>query len=143
MRKGRTKLTIALLSLVVAVITYFFAHNEVVRTTEATDPSYKLIKPVAKKLPVKLRLVSSTPKGYRILDKEISTRPTEIIVIGPEAMLEAASTVETALLDVSEATQTVRRTVPLDRVAGMHLSGEPYPIEVVIPIEKVDPLTDG
>lgn len=137
MRKAQTKWMIALLSFVVAVITYFFANNEVVRTTQATDPSYKLIKPIAKKLPVKVRLVSSTPDGYRLIEDGISTRPAEVIVIGPEAMLEAASTVETALLDISEAKQTVRRSVQLDRVAGMHLSGDPYLIEVVIPIEPV------
>lgn len=146
MRKGQAKWMIAFLALIAAVITYFFAHNELVRSTQAVDPSYKLIKPVAKKLPVKVRLVSSTPDGYRLIEDEIATRPSEVIVIGPEAMLESASTVETALLDISEARQTVRRSVPLDRVAGMHLAGEPYLIEVVIPIESdstMEPAANG
>ena len=50
--------------------------------------------------------------------------------------MEEADTAETALVDVSENTKTVTKKIPLESVAGIHLAGEPYSVEVTIPIEK-------
>ncbi len=126
-------------ALVFAIISYTYIRNEIRHTEKkVSDPSYKLIKLTAKSLPLKLRLDSSPPEGYRILEDKVMTQPTHVIVIGPEALLEEAYTAETRILDVSESTKTVVKKIPLENVAGISLSGEPYLVEVTVPIEKIE-----
>lgn len=127
------------LALVLAVVTYLYIHNEMYRIQDRIpDPSYKLIKLTAKKLPVKARLATTPPEGYRILINQVSANPFQVIVIGPEALLEEAQSAETALIDVSENTKTFTRKIALESVAGIHLAGEPHIVEVTVPIEKVE-----
>ena len=59
-------------------------------------------------------------------------------MVGPEALLEEASSAETALVDMSENTKTSVKKIPLESVAGIHLSGEPYLVDVTVPIEKIE-----
>ena len=121
-----------------AIATYFYIHNEMYRLKPAvTDPSYKLIKLTAKTLPLKARLASEPPEGYQIAADEVTTKPDHVIVIGPEALLNEAYTAETAIIDISESTGTVTKRIPLESVAGTHLTGEPYLVEVTIPIRKI------
>jgi len=137
--KGTAFLKIA--ALVVAVMAYFYIHGEIENTEKekkvVSDPSYKLIKLTAKNLPVKVRLESPAPEGYRILEDQVSTTPSQVIVIGPEALLEEARTAETAIVDVSNNTRTATKKIPLESVAGVHLSGQPYLVDVKVPIEKL------
>ncbi|MGH7197371.1 MAG: hypothetical protein ACREH5_01355 [Candidatus Omnitrophota bacterium] len=126
-------------ALLCAAATYFYVHQEIAESEKKIqDPSYKLIKLTAKKLPVKARLAASPPEGHRIVMDQIAAVPAQIIVIGPEALLEEADTAETALVDVSDNTKTVTKKIPLESVAGIHLAGEPYLVEVTVPIEKTE-----
>ncbi len=135
--KGSLFMKIA--ALVCALATYSFIQNEIESSEKkVTDPSYKLIKLTAKNLPLKVRLASDSPEGYRILMDRVSSNPSQVIVIGPEALLEEASNAETALIDVSENTSPVTKRIPLESVAGIHLTGEPYQVEVTVPIEQVE-----
>lgn len=128
-----------LLALFFAFLTYFYIHNEIENTArKAPDPSYKLIKLTAKNLPIKVRLATTPPEGYRILDDQVTTVPPRVIVIGPEALLEEASNAETALIDVSEFTKTTSKKMPLESVAGIHLTDNSYLVDVTVPIEKVE-----
>lgn len=137
MMRGAWLLKLA--ALLCAIATYFYVHREVHRVEEKTqDPSYKLIKLTAKNLPLKTRIAASPPEGYRIVTNKVYTAPRSVIVVGPEALLEEADTAETALVDVSENTKTVTKKIPLESVAGIHLAGEPYVVEVTIPIEKIE-----
>lgn len=124
-----------------AVLTYFYIHQEISTVEEkqkGQDPSYKLIKLTAKNLPIKVRLAASPPEGYRILVDKVSTTPTHIVVIGPQALLEEADNAETGLVDVSEYTKPVTKKIPVENVAGIHLTGEPTIVDVTIPIEKIE-----
>jgi len=123
-----------------AVLTYFYIHQEIITVDErkGQDPSYKLIKLTAKNLPIKARLAASPPEGYRILVDEVRTAPAHIVVIGPEVLLEEADNAETGLVDVSEHTKTTIKKIPVENVAGIHLTGEPTIVEVTIPIEKIE-----
>lgn len=124
-----------------AVITYLYIHHEIgIKESEkkSNDASYKLIKLTAKKLPVKVRLATAPMEGYRIIDEKISMFPQQIVVVGPEALLEGASDAETGLIDVSESTKTVTRNVAIQTVAGISLTGEPLDIQVTVPIEKIE-----
>ena len=135
--KGSWILKVAALAL--AVITYFYIHNELESNEhKAQDPSYKLIKLTAKDLPVKVRLATVPPDGYRILTDQVVSDPTHVIVVGPEALLDEASSAETALIDVSDSTKPVQKKIPLESVAGVHLIGDPYTVEVTVPIEKIE-----
>lgn len=128
-----------IVALIFAVLGYFYIQNEIANSErKVSDPSYKLIKLTAKTLPVKLRLETSAPEGYRIVDDKVKTVPSKVTVIGPEALLEESSVAETAILDVSENTKTTIKRIPLESVGGIHLTGEPYFVEVTIPIEKVE-----
>jgi YbbR domain-containing protein len=128
-----------LLALVFAVATYFYIHHEIEnREKKQTDPSYKLIKLTAKNLPIKVRLATSPPEGYRIVEEKLVKTPQQVVVVGPEALLEEVDTAETALVDVSENTKTVTKKIPLESVAGIHLSDTLYTVEVTVPIEKID-----
>lgn len=128
-----------LLALLFAVSTYFYIHNSIEKASrQAPDPSYKLIKLTAKNLPIKVRLATSPPEGYRIMDDQLTTVPTQVIVVGPEALLDEASNAETALIDVSEFTRTTSKKIPLESVAGIHLTDNSYLVDVVVPIEKIE-----
>ena len=135
--KGRGFLKFA--ALVFALFTYFYIMIEVHHLDsekKSFDPSYKLIKLTAKKLPIKIRLATAPPDGYRIVHEQVAVKPSEMIVIGPEVLLDGASGIETALVDISESTRTVVKKIPLESVAGAHLAGDPYAVEVTVPIEK-------
>jgi len=135
----RSNFVLKVAALLCAIATYFFVHHEISKSEKkAQDPSYKLIKLTAKRLPVKARLATSPPEGYRIVMDQITASPAHIIVIGPEALLEETDTAETALVDVSENTKTVTKKIPLESVAGIHLAGEPTQVEVTVPIEKAE-----
>ena len=137
--KGSAFLKIA--ALAVAVLAYLYIHSEIESTENekkaVSDPSYKLIKLTAKSLPVKVRLEAPAPEGYRIVEEQVSTAPSQVIVIGPEALLEEALTAETAIVDVSDNTRNVSKKIPVESVAGVHLSGQPYLVDVTVPIEKL------
>jgi len=124
---------------VVAVLTYFYIHNEIrsIEEQNAADPSYKLIKLTAKSVPVKVRLNPVVPTGYRALQDQMTVSPQMITVIGPEALFEDAQGAETSRVDVSEYTKTVTKRVPLESVSGIHVVGEPMTVDVTIPIEKI------
>ena len=131
-------------AMVCALVTYFYINNEIRRLSavSAPDPSYKLIKLTAKNLPVKVRLATSPPEGYQLLADKVTTNPSQVVVVGPEALLDEARSAETSLLDFSESTKTVTKKVPLESVAGIHLNGDSYLVEVTVPIEKIEPKTE-
>ncbi len=128
-----------LAALVVAVLTYFYIHNEIrnVEEQNAADPSYKLIKLTAKTVRVKVRLDPAMPAGYRALEDQIVVSPQMITVIGPEALFGDEQGAETSMVDVSEYTKTVTKHVPLESVAGIHVVGEPMTVDVTVPIEAI------
>ena len=135
--KGSGLLKLA--ALFVAVMTYFYIHNEIynVEKNNSTDASYKLIKLTAKALPVKIRLETTPPDGYRIIEDKVAVLPTQVTVIGPEALLESALTAETAIVDISDSTKTIIKKIPIETVAGISVAGESTLVEVTVPIEKI------
>ena len=129
-----------LAALISAVLTYFYINGRILdaeKEKKTQDPSYKLIKLTAKILPVKPRLATAPPEGYRILADQVSTLPSQVVVVGPEALLEEASVAETALIDISENTKTTTKKIPLESVAGIPLAGTPYTVDVTVPLEKI------
>ncbi len=127
-------------SLVTAVSAYWYITNEI-RISEkknANDPSYQLIKLTTKSLKINVRLETAAPEGYRVLENQVSTKPQQVIVIGPSALLERAVSAETAIVDISESTKTITKKIPLESVAGIPLTGEPYLVDVTVPIEAVE-----
>ncbi len=126
-------------ALAVAVLVYFYIHNEISTNEQKfSDPSYKLIKLTAKNLPVKVRFETSPPEGYAILEDSVTVEPNQVVVIGPEALLDDAKTAETGIVDISDSTKTVTKNIPLESVSGIHLAGEPFLIEVTVPIKKIE-----
>lgn len=132
---GLLKLT----AFIVAVLTYLYINYEIYNREKnnAADSSYKLIKLTAKTLPVKVRLETNPPAGYRILEDQVTVSPRQVTVIGPEALLEDAWTAETAIVDVSENTKPIHKFIPLESVAGVHIAGQATPVEITVPIEKI------
>ena len=63
--------------------------------------------------------------------------PGQVMVVGPEALLEEATTAETSIVDISESVKTVTKKIPLESVSGIHLIGQPHLVEVTVPIEKI------
>ena len=127
-------------ALLAAVMTYFYIHNEIdnqEKASHSADASYKLIKLTAKVLPVKVRLETTPPDGYRILEDKVTVTPAQVTVIGPEALLENAWTAETAIVDVSDNTKTVEKHLPIESVAGVHIAGQSTLVDVIVPIEKI------
>ena len=133
-------LILKFLALVSAIVTYTYIHNELyqIKSEITPDQSYRLLKPTAKTLPINVRLATEPPEGYAIVESEVRSVPSHIIVIGPEALLDDASAAETALVDVGDNTRTVKKKIPLESVAGTHLSGDPYFVEVTVPIHKIE-----
>lgn len=126
-------------ALACAVVTYFYIYNELYREKfKAPDPSYKLIKLTAKSLPVKERFASAPPVGYRLVLEDVKVSPNRVTVIGPEALLDEASRVETSFIDLSENTQSGVKKIPLENVAGIHLAGDPQMVEVTVVIRKIE-----
>ena len=137
--KNTWVLKIAALGL--ALLTYAFIQSELrVKEKERKDldPSYKLIKLTAQNIPIKARIAGGPAEGYRVLVDEVAVHPDHVVAIGPEALLQEASSCETALVDASEHTKTFTRSVPLESAAGIHLSGKEYFVDVTVPIQSVD-----
>ena len=126
-------------ALVVAIAAYFYIHHEIDMTERknATDSSYRLIKLTAKNLPVKVRLETQPADGYRVIEDRVTVTPPQVMVVGPEALLEEATTAETSIVDISESVKTVTKKIPLESVSGIHLIGQPHLVEVTVPIEKI------
>jgi len=135
-KKNRPILVIAL---ILAVITYSYVNHAIRRGAQQfQDPSYRLIKLTAKTVPVKVRFASSPPEGYRLLTERVKVTPSQITIIGPEALLDETSSAETAILDISQTTRKITKAIPLESVAGIHLSGKPQIVEVTVPIERLE-----
>lgn len=136
--KGTLILKIA--ALICAVVTYFYINNELSNEAKSrgSDPSYKLIKLTAKSLPIKVRFAAEPPAGYKLLIDEVKIDPVKVTVIGPEALLEDAFNAETSLIDLSDNITTVTKRIPLESVVGIRLAGEPYLVEVIVPIQKIE-----
>lgn len=131
-------LPLLVVSLVLAVITYLYINDSLKRDQrKPQDPSYKLIKLTAKSVPVKVRFTSNPPEGYRLISEMVTVNPSRLVVIGPEALLEGTSSAETAIMDISQSTRKIIKAIPIESVAGIHLAGEPYLVEVVVPIEQL------
>lgn len=129
-----------ILALVCALLTYFQIHQEMkVSEKKVSDPSYKLIKLTTRTLPIRVRLATAPKAGFKIIDSKVTANPKDVFVVGPEALLEATSSADTALIDVSEATKTMVKKIPLESIAGVPLSGDPYLVEVTVPIESTEP----
>ena len=126
-------------ALIVAIAAYFYIHHEIniAEKKTSTDSSYRLIKLTAKNLPVKVRLETQPPEGYRLLEDQVTVMPLNVVVVGPEALLDDAMSAETSIVDISESTKTVTKKVPLESVSGIHLTGDHYMIDVTVPIEKI------
>ena len=130
---------ILVIALILAVITYSYVNHAIqMGAKKFQDPSYRLIKLTAKTVPVKVRIASSPPEGYRLLAERVTVKPSEIIIIGPEALLEETASAETAILDISQTTRKITKALPLESVAGIHLSGKPQIVEVTVPIERLE-----
>lgn len=125
-------------ALVLALLTYLHVHRELYREESRTvDPSYRLIKLSTKKLAINARVGTSPPDGYEVKLDKITVQPSQITVIGPEALLDEASSADTAMIDISSNTKTTVKKIPVEAVAGINVAGEPYMVEVTIPIEKI------
>jgi len=130
---------LAVIALVLSLITYGYVRDGIRRSeTKTYDPSYKLLKLTAKAVPVKVRFASNPPEGYRLISAKVVVNPSTLVVIGPEALLDDASSAETAIIDISQSTQKTVKRIPIESVSGTHLAGEHYMVEVVIPIEKIE-----
>ncbi len=130
---------IILIAFVLAVLSYWYISNQIYKSEEKMiDPSYKLIKLTAKDITVKVRLSASPPEGYQIVAGGVKAEPEKIVVIGPEALLESTTSAETALVDVSDYTKDLLKNIPLENVAGIHLTGDPYFVKVTVPIKKTE-----
>ena len=128
-----------IVALLCAIGMYYFIHNEMYKIEDRKlDPSYRLIKLTAKRLPVKVRVAANPPDGYAYVPEAVTVNPSHIIAIGPEALLDEAMTAETSLLDLSESTRTVTKKVAVENVAGTHVAGESYLVEVNVPIKKIE-----
>ncbi len=128
-----------LAALIAAIATYFYIHHEIdiAEKKNTTDSSYRLLKLTAKNLSVKPRLETVPPDGYRIMADRVTVSPAMVLVVGPEALLDDAMTAETSIVDISENTKTVTKRIPLESVAGIHLTGQSQMIDVTVPIEKI------
>ena len=67
----------------------------------------------------------------------VTVNPSRLVVIGPEALLEGTSSAETAIMDISQSTRKIIKTIPIESVAGIHLAGDSYSVEVIVPIEQL------
>ncbi|MBF0254140.1 MAG: YbbR-like domain-containing protein [Candidatus Omnitrophica bacterium] len=139
MRPPGRNLNFIAVALVLAVVTYVYVHHEVVKDqVMAPDASYRLIKLTAKTVPVKVRFASNPPEGFRLHEARVRVNPQEITIVGPEALLEESAYAETAIVDISQTRQKTTKAIPLESVAGIHLTGEPQIVEVTIPVEPLE-----
>lgn len=138
MKPFRADWKYAAVALALAAITYGYLNQMIRNNAQSQDASYKLIKLTAKSVRVHSRIASTPPEGYRLVEDRITTNPERVTVIGPEALLEEASFAETAIIDVSQTTRRVVKSIPIESVSGVHLSGEPLYVDVTIPIEPIE-----
>lgn len=128
-----------IIALVLACFTYVYINDSLKKTeSRPPDASYRLIKMTAKSVPVKVRFSSSPPQGFKLIPERVTVQPEKITLIGPEALLEETIFAETSIIDTSQATKKFAKAVQLESVGGYQLYGEPYMVEVTVPIDKLE-----
>lgn len=111
-------------------------------TVTPSQVSIRVDRIIEKQFPVQVELEGRLPPGHRVLAS--LTQPDEVIVGGPEAVLNRISEVK-VLVDITGADTPFRRSVPVtvSDAQGQNLSDwlriSPEIVEVLVPVVRDEP----
>lgn len=115
---------------------------KLVEVTSVGEPSEVAlnIEPKAEKfVPIRVRLAGETAPGWR-LDGDPQAVPDSILVSGPRSAVEAADTLNTLPVDITEERAKIQREVSVDTGSGP-LIPEPRRIMVTLHLARADSAT--
>lgn len=131
--------TLKLISLVLALMLWFYIVDELNRGTEEDRQLASRILPsegmMTKKLVIKAVIVGRPRQGYRFIEKKAIISPEFCIVVGKKAMMEKLRFAYTMPIDVSDAVKTIATSIALSPIAPGAYMEETF-VHVIIPVEK-------
>jgi YbbR domain-containing protein len=104
------------LALFLAVVTWAYIVVELQRGTTEEREALQSILPyrmISKRLPVKLNIVGSPGNRHSIHYDGVIVSPSEIVVVGPKAVLGKLTQIETQPIDISGHTRTLSKDISI------------------------------
>lgn len=134
------------ISLIFALITWFYVVNIIEDTTGTKTilakfiPSYSRM--ISKKLFIKAVFTGELQAGYKLKMNDVKIDPPFFIVAGPRHVMNKVEKLETVPIDISKYKKTVINEVQIAPVAPS-VDTEKLLVRVIVPIEKIEPETEA
>lgn len=128
-------------ALFLAVILWMYVVGELGRGTEQEAVFFDRILPykaVAKEVPVKVNLIGQPKPGFRVLNDQITVKPSHCIVMGPKNSLKAIQYLTTQEIDMGELTGSFVRQVKVKSPGQGFIMEKDFFVTVVVPVQKIE-----
>ncbi len=126
-----------LLALLLAIVTWAYIVLELQKSSVEEREIIQSILPyrmISKKVPIELDLIGEPRDGYKVAYNEVVITPSEFVIVGPKAILNDISSIETQPIDITGLTKTLRKDVSIIPPARGVIK-EKF-ITVTVPIHK-------
>ena len=138
---GMQNIGLKLFALVLAVLTWVYVVGEMGKSAEEERSVLYDVFPyrmLVKKITIKPYIVGEPFAGHRVIQSQVTVIPSQILIIGPKAIVEDLAYISTKPIDINEYTKSVSVAVPLAEMGKLKMSDKDT-VTVTIPIEKIEP----
>ena len=126
------------IALVLALALWFYIVSELKKGTEEERRFLSSVLPaegiVSKKLFIRPAIVGHPHFGFYVDDKKVAAVPSYCIVVGAKDLLDKIKYAYTMPIDISGASKSISRSVPLSPIAPGVFTEETL-VQIIIPIE--------
>ena len=128
-------------ALFLAVILWMYVAGELGKGTEQETVLFDRILPyklIAKEVPIKVNLIGQPRPGYRVLNDQITIKPSNCMVMGPKNSLKTIQYVTTQEIDLGEMTRSVVREIKIKPPGSGFVMEKDFFVTVVVPVQKIE-----
>ncbi|MGD2278581.1 MAG: YbbR-like domain-containing protein [Candidatus Omnitrophota bacterium] len=127
-------------SLILAVATWFYVFdivNPVATQQRREDLEQVFMRHdfTIKEAPVRPVFRGKAPEGYAVLYDKVKVEPSNIMIYGPEELLNRVTELKTDIIDLSEYTRSVKLRLGVHSDVK-HLEFKKKVVDVYVPVEK-------
>lgn len=137
LRKITNNFSLKVVSLLVAIMAWFYISGELERTGYEEESFLKGLGygTLTKVLPIEANLTGAPPAGFTVNKSAISIEPKNIVVVGHISMVGELKSVATEPIDLSEHTKTFTVSASLEPIPYQRPSKEQI-VRVTVPVER-------
>lgn len=121
-------------ALALAVVAYFYVSAEL-KESPGTLPSALIKDYAVKSVPIRVDLLGRPPRGFQIQEKQIVVEPKQVMIVGPDHLINPLDYLETQPIYIGGRTGEVKARIGLKVTRGIRRM-EQEMVDVVIPIER-------